>query len=106
MAKRMPRVACVHCVGGTALLDGIVREELPHDCAAIKAAHPEGIGVCSWGCLGGGSCEAACPFGAIHVDAERHVALVDRGKCRGCGKCVAACPQHLISLAPAANVIS
>ena len=42
MAKRMPRVACVHCVGGTALLDGIVREELPHDCAAIKAAHPEG----------------------------------------------------------------
>ena len=105
MAKRMPRVACVHCVGTTALLDGIVREELPHDCAAIKAAHPEGIGVCSWGCLGGGSCEAACPFGAIHVDAERHVAQVDRKKCRGCGKCVAACPQHLISLAPAANVI-
>lgn len=105
MAKRMPRVAVVHCAGGTAPLDGIVREELPHDCAQIKAAHPNGIGVCLWGCLGGGSCEAACPFGAIHVDADRHVAVVDRDACRGCGKCAKACPQHLITVAPAANAI-
>lgn len=54
--------------------------------------------TCDYGCLGFGSCAAACPFGAIMV--ENGVASVDRTLCRACGKCIAVCPKHLIELVP------
>ena len=38
------------------------------------------------------SCVAACPVGAMHVDPDTHVRLVDEGKCVGCERCVEACP--------------
>ena len=51
-----------------------------------------------YGCMGYGSCVAACPFDAIHV--VDGIAVVDREACKACGKCVAACPKHLIELIP------
>ncbi len=53
---------------------------------------------CDYGCLGFGTCAAACPFDAISV--QNGVAVVDRSKCRACSKCVSACPKHLIELLP------
>ena len=53
---------------------------------------------CGSGCLGFGTCVAACPFDAVHI--ENGVAVVDREACKACGKCVAVCPKHLISLIP------
>ena len=50
------------------------------------------------GCLGFGSCVAACPFDAIHV--VDGIAVVDKEACKACGKCIAACPKHLIELIP------
>lgn len=38
------------------------------------------------------SCVEACPVGAMHVDPETHVRMVDEGKCIGCERCVEACP--------------
>lgn len=66
-----------------------------HDC---RAAVLSGLSVweCDYGCLGYGSCVAACAFDAIHV--ENGVAVVDREKCTGCGRCAAACPKGLIEL--------
>lgn len=68
-----------------------------HDCASAVAS---GLNpwACDYGCLGFGSCAAACPFDAISV--IDGVAVVDRTKCRACGKCVSACPKHLIELLP------
>ena len=60
-----------------------------------------GAKMCTYGCLGFGSCVKVCPFDAIHVIGG--VAVVDREACKACGKCVAKCPRHLIQLIPYAN---
>lgn len=57
-----------------------------------------GAKACKYGCLGLGSCVAACPFGAIHMSPSG-VPEVDVELCTACGKCVSACPRHVIKLA-------
>ncbi len=67
------------------------------DCkAASKIAG--GAKKCMSGCLGLGSCSAACPFDAISI--VNGVAVVDSDKCQACGKCVGVCPKALIRLVP------
>ena len=59
--------------------------------------------MCVYGCLGCGSCVAACRLGAISI--EGGGPPVVSGKCVGCGLCVKACPQGLIELIDtAANI--
>lgn len=57
-----------------------------------------GAKVCAYGCLGLGTCAAACKFGAISI--ENGVAAVDPEKCTGCGMCQKACPKHIITMVP------
>ena len=59
---------------------------------------------CGYGCLGFGSCQAACPQNAIRV--VNGVAVVDRNLCVGCGLCVKACPRGLIELVPASKRVA
>jgi len=68
------------------------------DCRMAGFVPGGGPKTCGNGCLGFGTCAAACPFDAIHV--VNGVAVVDREKCKACGKCVSVCPKHLISLIP------
>lgn len=69
-------------------------------CDCLEAAHIPGAGSkgCSYGCLGLGTCERACPFGAI--DIIDGVAVVNKEKCTSCGKCIDACPKALINFVP------
>lgn len=67
------------------------------DCRAA-AALGGGDKYCANGCIGLGTCAAACPFHAISI--ENGVAKVDYIKCRGCGVCVASCPKKIIELIP------
>ena len=67
------------------------------DCAAaMKLAG--GDKLCPGGCIGLGTCKAACKFDAIHI--INGVAAVDYDKCHACGMCVAACPKGIIALIP------
>ncbi len=53
---------------------------------------------CPYGCVGLGTCVAACKFDAVHI--VDGVAAVDAKKCQGCGVCALACPKHIIKLIP------
>ena len=69
-----------------------------NDCRKAVMVPGQGDKLCSYGCLGFGSCVDACAFDAIHV--VDGVAVVDKEKCVSCGKCVAACPKNLIEIVP------
>ena len=68
------------------------------DCTAMNVVPNGGSKACTYGCMGFGSCVAACKFDAIHV--EHGVAIVDKEKCVACGKCAEECPNGLIELVP------
>ena len=68
------------------------------DCTMASMMQNGGAKGCNSGCLGFGSCVAACPFDAIHV--VDGIAVVDKEACKACGKCIAACPKHLIEIVP------
>lgn len=95
--KRNKKVAVVHCLGGCHAKALVPRENLSGDCRQAVKDYPGGVLECGWGCLGMGSCAAACKVNAIRVN-RIGVAEVDRGQCIGCGLCVKACPKGLISL--------
>jgi len=66
------------------------------DCRAV-ALLGGGIKVCRIGCLGLGTCAAACPFDAITMGPD-NLPVVDEEKCTGCGTCERVCPKHIINL--------
>ena len=47
-------------------------------------------------CVGCGICESKCPTGAISVDKETGIAVIDKDKCTNCGLCMENCPQDAI----------
>ena len=57
--------------------------------------------LCPYGCVGLGSCVAACDYDAIHI--VEGIALVEDGSCVGCGACVKACPKGIIRMGPRAT---
>lgn len=97
-AAAEPMMAVVNCKGGSreakdrSIYNGIT------DCHAATLVG-NGSKVCPDGCLGLGSCVAACVFGAIRIN-ENNIAVVDHEKCSGCAKCVATCPRGIISMIP------
>ncbi len=56
-----------------------------------------GAKECSVGCLGLGTCVAACPFGALTLSPSG-LPVVNADLCTGCGTCERVCPKHIIRL--------
>ena len=92
-----PVVAALFCEGRDDVAQTRGIYEGLEDC---RAAHLLGLAekICPYGCMGLGTCIAACPFDAIVVDGSIVRILPD--KCTGCGNCVAACPRDLLQLIP------
>ncbi len=59
--------------------------------------------ACQYGCIGLGSCIAACEFDAISI--KDSIAYIDDKKCVGCARCVGTCPKNIIELVPNKNKI-
>lgn len=95
------KVAVVHCAGGTMCSDKF-------DYVGGKGCIPQnnfvgGKKMCSFGCLGDGTCESKCPYRAISVISE--VAKVNYAQCEACGVCVNNCPKKIIDFIPQSAVI-
>lgn len=90
------RVAYVKCLGDNEACPAKFTYDGEPNCRAALLVGG-GPKLCSFGCLGLGSCVAACQFGAMQMS-DRGLPVVDPVKCTACGKCVDACPRHLIEL--------
>ena len=90
-------VAHVICNGGDAAVKNFEYVGIADCVGALKVAG--GPTACSFGCLGFGSCVAACQFDALHIN-DKGVAEVDKEKCTNCGACREACPRKLIVEVP------
>lgn len=51
------------------------------------------INVSKSKCVGCGICESKCPVGAISVEKEIGIAVIDEDKCTNCFLCLEKCPQ-------------
>lgn len=97
-ASSVKKVAFVKCQGDCDKTAQDYEYYGSEDCRMLSFVPNGGSKSCNYGCLGYGTCVAACPFDAIHI--VNGVAVVDKEACKACGKCVAACPKNLIELVP------
>ena len=96
--NKQPVRAVVHCQGGTDRCGQRFAYNGLADCRAANLVQG-GPKNCEYGCLGYGTCMAACSFDAIIMGADR-IPVIDWDKCTACGACVRACPRALIDLLP------
>ncbi len=99
VVEKIPTLAVVRCNGSCTNAPAKVTFDGPKSCAIAHSLHAGDSG-CSFGCLGCGDCERACPFDAIHINSKTGLPEVIASKCVSCSKCVKACPRKIIEIRP------
>ncbi|WP_455714607.1 RnfABCDGE type electron transport complex subunit B [Anaerosporobacter sp.] len=96
--EKEKQVAFVKCAGTCDKTNRKYNYYGIRDCKKVALIPGKGDKLCSYGCMGYGSCVNACAFDAIHI--VNGIAVVDKEKCVACGKCIEECPNNLIELVP------
>ncbi len=94
--KMYPRILCYG--GQKEAIQKIAHYYGPLNCSAMEIVSG-GNKLCNYGCLGGGDCVTACPFGAMIMGDDMLPQVVEE-LCTGCGLCVKACPRNIIEMHP------
>lgn len=92
-----PQVAVVRCNGTCANATAKTHYDGLQDCAFANSLYT-GESGCTFGCLGLGNCVKQCQFGALSMNPETGLPMVDEDKCTACGACVKACPRGVIEI--------
>ncbi len=95
--EKEPQVAVLRCNGTHAKRRKTSEYDGPSNCAIAHSLYG-GDTDCPFGCLGLGDCVVSCSFGAIFIDDETGLPVIDEEKCTACGACVKACPRAIIEL--------
>ncbi len=95
--EKEPQTATLLC-GGSCAKRPKTNEYNGAKSCAVAASLYGGESACAYGCLGFGDCANVCSFGAISIDAETGLPVIDAEKCTACGACVKACPKTIIEL--------
>lgn len=90
------KVAYIACSGSADVAKNKYEYKGIHDCHVAAFMTGSGNKACKYGCLGLGSCEKVCAFGAISI--ENGIAVIKENLCVACSKCVANCPKGLIEI--------
>lgn len=93
--KKIKKIAVLHCNAGTKVKNKYIYTGIK-DCVAANSLM-QGPKACAFGCIGFGTCVAACPFGALSMSRDG-LPVVDDRKCKACNKCVTTCPKKLFTL--------
>lgn len=96
--EKVPMVAVVQCKGGHEQAKRLAQYNGILDCGAAQMV-AGGAKACIYGCLGFGSCVAACPFDAMGMS-DNGLPVVFEDQCTGCGVCVRTCPRGIMKLIP------
>ncbi len=96
-AEKEPQVATIRCGGTCEKRPRTNQFDGAKSCAVASSLYVGETG-CSFGCLGFGDCVEVCTFGALSIDPETGLPVVDPDKCTACGACVKACPKGIIEL--------
>lgn len=94
---KVPQVAVVRC-NGTCENRPVINDYDGAPSCRVKASLYAGDTGCPYGCLGCGDCVAACSFGAITMDPQTLLPVVDEDKCTACGSCAKVCPKGIIEI--------
>jgi len=95
--EKAPMVAVVRCNGTCANRPRVNTYDGLKSCR-VKSSLYTGDTNCAFGCLGCGDCVEACQFGALSMNPETGLPVVDESKCTACGACVKACPRNVMEL--------
>ena len=90
------KFAVVRCAGGSNCKDKF--EYVGNSGCTAQISFVGGKKLCPQGCLGDGTCAAACSFNGIKI--IDGVAYTDKALCSACGACAKKCPKNLIELIP------
>ena len=93
----IPQTAFIFCQGSSQNTQKRYEYAGTMTCTAAHGLF-SGPNSCSYGCLGFGDCQLACPFDAIYL--ADGIAHINSQRCTACGLCIATCPKNLIELIP------
>ena len=102
VTEKEKTVAYVLCAGSDSVAMKKYLYNGVYDCISADLIGG-GDKTCSHGCLGLGSCVAACQFDAIVI--EDGLARIIPEDCVGCNACVSTCPKGIIKMIPAARAV-